>query len=494
MGIFKNGNGSTDRSSVGDIGSSRSTSLRRLAKAAARFAASLGIFILAISTACAPAARGAHVTSVTPYSPDEKSHTKITINTGRTSLDTDDSVTEKLEILFEGQKLAVEVQNYSKADVDVVSDFKMSSDSPIIEAGTRSEVLASIALGLGLMPEPTDDEIHLASAGNLTGGADADLDVVGTWSSLGDFSAGSFAQSGSSTGSTSADGVEIGQGTSSSSTISVGDSANDEKPTENPGGNSQSVAADTEPTTTEQDDDTYQEPVVTDDSGVEEYVIVEIEPEQVDEPEVVDVATDDDDSLVVAFFQASTDGWEDSGNSEPTYENSESSEQDSAPDNSSDSNAGGSGNGHDRSSDDGVATSVTVVGTPVVDDEPVINDEPVIEDKPELVDKSEDDSAFGNSDNAITGDDDIGNSLSDDVEIPVTVDETLTVIESEVLDEPVTDEEPEKIEEPVDEDYLAEKAAAEAAAEAAAQAAADAAAQAAADAVAQAAADAAALA
>ena len=93
------------RSSDRGFGSSAGISTRRFARAAARYAASLGLVVLAVSTACAPVARTAHVSSVTPYQPDEKSYSKFTINTGGSSLDADDNVSAKLEVLFEGQKL-----------------------------------------------------------------------------------------------------------------------------------------------------------------------------------------------------------------------------------------------------------------------------------------------------------------------------------------------------------------------------------------------------
>jgi hypothetical protein len=114
----------------GGLGLSMGITPRRILKSVKRYALPLGIAVLALSTACAPVTRTAHVSTVTPYYPKDASQHNYVVNTTGSSGDSASIMASKLEVFFEGQKLSVESHSYT-SNVDLSrSGFNISGDSP----------------------------------------------------------------------------------------------------------------------------------------------------------------------------------------------------------------------------------------------------------------------------------------------------------------------------------------------------------------------------
>jgi hypothetical protein len=142
---------------------------RRILRIAKKYIAPMGIIVLALSTACAPVTRTAHVSTVTPYSPKDSSQSEFIVNTNSSSLASEESVSSKLEVLFEGQRLSVDTPSYSNDTDTSQSTFNMSADNPVATSDMGSQLLASVASELGIMSELADGGPLLASAASVFG-------------------------------------------------------------------------------------------------------------------------------------------------------------------------------------------------------------------------------------------------------------------------------------------------------------------------------------
>jgi|GEM_PF-1929606 hypothetical protein len=134
-----------------------------------RYVAPLGLVVLALSTACAPVTGTAHLSTVAPYAPADAPRHEFVVDTGGFSFESDEIMASKLEVLFEGQRLAVDSSNYSSNQDVAHSDFSIAGDSPMASGEMPAEILVSVASGLGIMSELADGGLLLASAGNLFG-------------------------------------------------------------------------------------------------------------------------------------------------------------------------------------------------------------------------------------------------------------------------------------------------------------------------------------
>ena len=151
----------------GGLGLSIGITPRQFLKSVKRFALPLGIVALALSTACAPVTRTAHVSTVTPYYPKDASQHDYGVNTTGSSIDSASTMASKLEVLFEGQKLSVDSSSYTSHVDPNQSGFSIDADGPVSAIDMQSEVMASVATEMGLMSELAEGGMLLASAANL---------------------------------------------------------------------------------------------------------------------------------------------------------------------------------------------------------------------------------------------------------------------------------------------------------------------------------------
>jgi hypothetical protein len=139
----------------GSIRLTKNASIRALK----RYVTPLSLFLLAISTACAPVARSAQVS-------DGASDVRreFVVDMDISTADGDSSIGSKLDLLMEGQKLAVSMSNESGSSNPERMTFSIDIDSDYAETDIGYEVLASVASELGIMSELADGGLLLASA------------------------------------------------------------------------------------------------------------------------------------------------------------------------------------------------------------------------------------------------------------------------------------------------------------------------------------------
>ena len=140
--------------------------IRPITRAIKRYAAPTAIMLLALSTACAPVTRTAHVNSGRP---DDATQRQFVVEFDPETLVSNSEMISKLEMLLEGQKLAIDMANVS-VDTDLGRiTFNLDADSAQAISAIPTQVLTTIASELGIMSELADGGVLLASAGNLFG-------------------------------------------------------------------------------------------------------------------------------------------------------------------------------------------------------------------------------------------------------------------------------------------------------------------------------------
>jgi hypothetical protein len=249
----------------GGFGLSIGVMPRRILKSVKRYALPLGIVVLALSTACAPVTRTAHVSTVTPYDPKDASQHNYVVNTTGSSGDSASIMASKLEVLFEGQKLSVEHSSYTNHVDPAQSGFSINANGPISVMDMQSEVMASVATDLGIMSELADGGLLLASAANLFQEPETEARtgtrVVNATSASSSLSSGALGQNGAGSSNSSTTNPVIGQGSSIGGTSFADDSDEDDTQAAAPGASSGSAPVVTAPVVTppveapEQDDE-----------------------------------------------------------------------------------------------------------------------------------------------------------------------------------------------------------------------------------------------
>ena len=143
---------------------------RAITNAIKRSAAPTGLVLLTFATACAPVTRTVHVATVSPDRPASTVQNAFVVNVDQEISASSSELNSKLETLFEGQRLAVEM-----VDITVESElgqitFNLDAGSAAAMSEMPTEVLASVASELGIMSERADEGLLLASAANLIDG------------------------------------------------------------------------------------------------------------------------------------------------------------------------------------------------------------------------------------------------------------------------------------------------------------------------------------
>ena len=224
----------------GGLGLSVGFTPRQIVKSVKRYALLLGIVVLALSTACAPVTRTAHVSTVTPYYPKDASQHDYVVNTSEFSIDSASIMASKLEVLFEGQKFSVDSSSYMSHVDPNQSAFNIDADGPLSAIDMQSEVMASVATELGIMSDLADGGLLLASAANLFPELETETDpkteveigsrtgtqAANATSTSTSLSAGALAQSGAGSSNSSTTNPVIGLGSSIAASSVVGNSDN----------------------------------------------------------------------------------------------------------------------------------------------------------------------------------------------------------------------------------------------------------------------------
>ena len=145
---------------------------RAVTNAIKRSAAPTGLVLLTFATACAPVTRTVHVATVSPDRPATTAQNAFAVNVDQEFSASSSELNSKLETLFEGQRLAVDM-----VDITVESElgqitFNLDSGSTAAISKIPSEFLASVASELGIMSERADEGLLLASAAYPFDGSD----------------------------------------------------------------------------------------------------------------------------------------------------------------------------------------------------------------------------------------------------------------------------------------------------------------------------------
>ena len=139
---------------------------RSVTRALKRFAAPVGASLLALSIACAPITGTMHITSDRSASGDRH---EFVVHVDPTAFDSNSEVSAKLESVAEGQKLARDLSQGAPELGSVRTTFDLGPGERAIAFEMQAELLASVASDLGIMAEPVDEGLILASTGDLTG-------------------------------------------------------------------------------------------------------------------------------------------------------------------------------------------------------------------------------------------------------------------------------------------------------------------------------------
>ena len=140
--------------------------IRPITRAIKRYAAPVGITLLALSTACAPVTRTAHVNSDRP---GDDTHRQFVVNIDPETFSSSSEMSSKLETLFKGQQLAVDMSSVTVDREPSRITFNLDADSAAAISEMPVQVLASVASELGIMSSLADGGLLLASARNLFG-------------------------------------------------------------------------------------------------------------------------------------------------------------------------------------------------------------------------------------------------------------------------------------------------------------------------------------
>ena len=153
---------------------------------------------------------------------------QVSINTSSSSGDSASTITSKLEVLFEGQKLAVESTTYTSHVDPNHSGFNVDVDGPMSVVDMQSEVMASVATELGLMSELADGGLLLASTANLFPEPEIETSsgtqAANATSASATLSSGSLGQSGAGSSNSSTTNPVVGQGSSIGTSSFAGNS------------------------------------------------------------------------------------------------------------------------------------------------------------------------------------------------------------------------------------------------------------------------------
>ena len=119
-----------------------------------RFATPVALSLLAISTACAPVTRTAHVTRDGSATGDRR---EFVVNLDSSAFDSNSDVSAKLEPISDGQRLARELSHNTPGTGSDQTTFDLNIGDRAISLDMQAEVLVSVASDLGIMSGLADD-------------------------------------------------------------------------------------------------------------------------------------------------------------------------------------------------------------------------------------------------------------------------------------------------------------------------------------------------